>query len=363
MLEHYFNKLELDLTIDQTTFGSVVDTYISHFPNLEKAKIAIIGQSESSNAIRKHLYQLSEIGLIKDTIVDLGNMKNHKNDQDHQSALYLVIEELKNLNIVPIYIGNNINQGFSLYRGIKQTLNQMQVTCISSRIPITENQILHKITNDKSDDLCITNALAYQNHFVTSEEIDLTKNKNYKLLRLGNLKSNIEEAELYLRNSNLVLFDINAIRHADAPAKESINPSGLTSEEACQIARYAGMSDDNDCFGLFGYIPDLDDRELTAALCAQVAWYFINGFYSRMNDKPDKHPDFMKYRCDFSDRDTPILFLKSKLTSRWWMKIEHPADPNNSNLTLTIPCSYEDYLIAANGETPERYLDALQSLK
>ena len=176
MLEHYFNKLELDFTLDQTTFGSVVDAYISHFPNLEKAKVAIIGQSESSNTIRKHLYQLSKIGLIDDTIIDLGNMKNHKNDQDHQSALYLIIEELKNLNIVPIYIGNNINQGFSLYRGIKQTSNQMQVTSISSRIPVTENQILHKITNDKSDDLCIINALAYQNHFVTSE-IDLTKNK------------------------------------------------------------------------------------------------------------------------------------------------------------------------------------------
>jgi hypothetical protein len=45
------------------------------------------------------------------------------------------------------------------------------------------------------------------------------------------------------------------------------------------------------------------------------------------------------------------------------MKIEHPAEPNNANLTLTIPCSYEDYQIAADGETPERYLNALQSLK
>lgn len=363
MLEHYFNKLELDFTLDQTAFGSVVDAYISHFPNLEKAKVAIIGQSESGNAIRKHLYRLSEIGLIKNTVVDLGNMKNHKNDQDYQSALYLVIEELKKLNIVPVYIGNNINQGFALYRGIKQASNQMQISCISSRIPINENQILNNITNDKSEHLRIINALAYQNHFVSSEEIDLTKNKNYKLLRLGNLKSNIEEAELYLRDSNLVLFDINAIRHADAPAKESINPSGLTSEEACQIARYVGMSDDNDCFGLFGYMPDMDDRGLTAALCAQMIWYFVNGFYNRMNDRPDNHQDFMKYRCDFNDYDTPILFLKSKLTSRWWMKIEHPAEPNNSILTLTIPCSYDDYLVAANGETPERYLDALQSLK
>jgi hypothetical protein len=82
-----------------------------------------------------------------------------------------------------------------------------------------------------------------------------------------------------------------------------------------------------------------------------------------MDDKPESHQDFIKYRCDFNYNNTPIVFIKSKRTSRWWMKIEHPAEPNNINLTLTVPCSYEDYQIAADGETPERYLDALQSLK
>lgn len=363
MLEHYFNKLQLDFTSGESEFGSTISSYTSNFPNLEKVKIALIGQSENSNTIRKHLYKLGNISLMKNTIVDLGNIKNHENEQDFLSALYLVIEELINLNIVPIFIGKDMNQGFALYRGIKQARNQIQLTCISSKIPIAENQLLSRITEDEAQKINAIHILAYQSHYATPEKLDLSKNKKIKLLRLGQLKSNIEESELYLRDSNLALFDINAIQYADAPGKETINPSGLTSEEACQISKYAGMSDDNQCFGLFGYLPQLDNNELTAALCSQLIWYFINGFYSRMNDKPENHQDFMKYRCDFSDRDTPILFLKSKLTSRWWMKIEHPAEPNNSDLTLTIPCSYEDYLIAANGETPERYLNALQALK
>jgi hypothetical protein len=45
------------------------------------------------------------------------------------------------------------------------------------------------------------------------------------------------------------------------------------------------------------------------------------------------------------------------------MKIEHPAEPENSDLAITIPCSYDDYMVAANGETPERYLNALKLLK
>ena len=363
MLEYYFNKLQLDFKSAELEFGSIISSYTSNFPNLEKVKIALIGQSENSNNIRKHLYQLSEISQMKNSIADLGNVKSHENEQDYQFTLNLVIDELIKLNIVPIIIGEDIDQGFALYQGIKQVRNQIQLTYISSKIPIAKNQLLNRITENEVKKNNAIHLLAYQNHYATPEKLDLSKNKKIKLVRLGQLKSNIEESELYLRDSNLTLFDINAIQYSDAPGKETINPSGLTSEEACQISKYSGMSDENQCFGLFGYLPLLDNNGLTAALCSQLIWYFIDGFYSRVNDKLENHQDFTKYRCDFNDHNTPILFLKSKLTSRWWMKIEHPAEPDNLDLTLTIPCSYEDYLIAANGETPERYLNALQSLE
>jgi hypothetical protein len=181
-------------------------------------------------------------------------------------------------------------------------------------------------------------------------------------MRLGLLKTQLEDAELYLRNSALTLFDINAIKHYEAPGKKTTQPNGLTSEESCQIARYAGMSDSAMSFGLFGYDSQYDERGLTAALCAQIIWYYLDGFHHRMNDLPGVHSDFVKYRCDFSDEQVPILFLKSKKSSRWWMQIEHPADPQDSNKQLSLPCSYMDYQMAANGETPQRYLNALKKL-
>jgi hypothetical protein len=363
MLEHYFNKINLDITSSSHGLGSIIDAYISEFPKLDQAKVALIGYGEDCNSIREHLYRLSKFNNTANNIVDLGNIKTHDEEHENQSALYLIIEELKNLGITSVFIGKELNQGFALYRGVKGSKNQMQVSCISSKIPVSENQLFSKIHEDDYENTCKINSLAYQNHFVSPEELATIKSKNHSIIRLGNLKKNIEESELYMRNSNLILLDINVIQHADAPAKEGVYPSGLSSEEACQIAKYAGISDYNSCFGIFGYVQRLDERELTAALCAQIIWYFIDGFYSRMNDKHESHQDFIKYRCDFSYNDTPILFIKSKRSSRWWMKIEHPAEPNNANLTLTIPCSYEDYQIAADGETPERYLNALQSLK
>ena len=48
--------------------------------------------------------------------------------------------------------------------------------------------------------------------------------------------------------------------------------------------------------------------------------------------------------------------------ARWWMSIEHPADPTNTQKKITVPCTYLDYQQAANGDTPQRYLNTLKKL-
>ena len=162
----------------------------------------------------------------------------------------------------------------------------------------------------------------------------------------------MEDAELYLRNAAITLFDLNAIKHSDAPGKKEAQPNGLTNDEACQLARYAGLSDVSSFFGLFEYCPEHDLQNVTAKLAAQLIWYYLDGFTARTNDLPTMHNEFSKYRCDLKDNQLPILFLKSKRTNRWWMQLENH----------TIPCSYDDYQKAAAGELSERYLDALKKL-
>ena len=81
MLEHYFNKLNLDITPSSHGLGSIVDAYISEFPKLKQAKIALIGYGEDCNGIREHLYQLSKFSHTANSIVDLGNIKPH--DEEH----------------------------------------------------------------------------------------------------------------------------------------------------------------------------------------------------------------------------------------------------------------------------------------
>jgi formiminoglutamase len=149
-----------------------------------------------------------------------------------------------------------------------------------------------------------------------------------------------------LRNSNLFSFDMNCIRYSDAPVNINGSPNGFTGEEACVLTRYAGMGTKLSSFGLYGYNPTFDKHGMTAKLISQMIWYFIDGYFVRRSEANlTDHDEFVSFHVAFTENET--VFLKSKRTNRWWMKL-----PNGAY----TPCSYTDYLAACNDEIPERWL-------
>jgi hypothetical protein len=159
------------------------------------------------------------------------------------------------------------------------------------------------------------------------------------------VKENIEEMEPVIRNAHFGSFDISAIRHSDAPAG-SISPNGLSGEEACMLTRYAGLSPSMQSFGIYGYQPQSDQKELTAKQISQMIWYFIDGkSRSKQEVKLEERSGFNEFHISFAELDT--MFLQSRKTSRWWMQM-----PDKK----FIPCSYQDYLKASRNEIPERWL-------
>ena len=161
------------------------------------------------------------------------------------------------------------------------------------------------------------------------------------------MKENLEEMEPVLRNSNLLSFDISAIKNSDAPSN-ACSPNGLTGEEACGLSRYAGMSTNLSSFGIYGYQPRADVSELTAKQIAQMLWYFIDGKSRSKQEASMKDTNlFNEFNIVFAEVNT--RFLQSRRTGRWWMELP--------DKTL-IACSYNDYLCAGRNEIPERWLRA-----
>ncbi len=374
MFEDYLTQLAISSKFKPFQFGTSIDKYVSEFPNLENKKIAIIGVPEgrksgknsstnlAANEVRDELYKLVSNTFIQNHIVDLGNIKTGKTFEDTQVALKTVVAQLHTQNIVSIVIGGSTELSSALYESFEVQEKNTDITFISSSLPILDGELLDKICKHEPNFLHNLNALGFQGHYLPPRTLDVMENLGFGHVRLGALRNKIEEAEVLIRNTNLILFDIGVIKHSDAPANFYSNPIGIDSNMACQLAWYSGVSDTSNCFGIFETNPEFDERGLTSKLVAQILWYFIDGFAHRKHDHPKLHDEFLRYRCNLHNKQPDLLFHKSKRTNRWWMEIPHPRSQHNASKNVTIPCSYSDYQMAATGDLPDRYLNALQKL-
>jgi formiminoglutamase len=159
-------------------------------------------------------------------------------------------------------------------------------------------------------------------------------------------------------------FDISAIRQSDAPGNGNASPNGFYGEEACQITRYAGMSDKLSSFGIYEINPAFDNNKQTAHLAAQMIWYFVDGFYNRKKDYPivDK-AEYTKYRVSITNHEHEIVFYKSNKSDRWWMDVPYPLNHQiKFERHHMVPCSYSDYQTACSDEMPDRWWQTYQKL-
>jgi hypothetical protein len=206
--------------------------------------------------------------------------------------------------------------------------------------------------------------IGYQSYYVSTENIELMKQLLFDAYRLGSMKANIELTEPLIRNSNILSFDMAAIRAADAPGVKNASPNGFTGEEACRMARYAGLSYKLSSIGFFEYNPHYDINSRTANLVAEMIWYFIEGFANRQDDTPTlESTDFVRYNVQIGEGDENVIFLCNKITEKWWMDIVFPDDKNHFfDRHYFIPCSKEDYEQALRNELPDIWWRFYQKL-
>src|SRR5690606_3752835 len=131
--------------------------------------------------------------------------------------------------------------------------------------------------------------IGYQTYFVNQESLRVMEKLFFDVHRVGEIAGDITKAEPVIRNANMLSFDISAIRSSDAFGNANAGPNGFFGGEACQLCRYAGMSDKLSSIGFYEFNPVYDQNGQTALLLAQMVWYFIDGFYHRKKDFP-LHP-------------------------------------------------------------------------
>ena len=344
--------------------GKHIAIYENEIPDITNADIVFVGINETrgagifdnnqhaADAIRKQLYQLHY--WHTDVIMaDMGNVKIGATLKDSYAALQTVLAELLRMKKTVVILGGSHDVTLAQYAAYKELQQIIEATCIDAHINLkgenplrSENFLLEMLTGEPNM-VKHYNHIGFQSYFVHPGMLETIDKLRFDCYRVGAARENLEDMEPVIRNTNLLSFDISAIKYSDSPASTD-SPNGFSGEEACILARFAGLSNKVSSFGIYGYLPQQDVKELSAKQISQMLWYFIDGKNrSKQEADIEDREYFNEYYTSFTEVES--VFLQSKKTGRWWMQL-----PNKK----FIPCSYKDYVNASQNEIPERWLRA-----
>jgi arginase family enzyme len=344
-------------------YGKLVEMYNAQHPNWQDADILLLGVNEDrgkgkmqhdkhADFIRKQFFELfcwhNEI-----KIGDLGSVKTGKTLPDTYAAAQSVILECIQAKKTVLILGNSHDITLAQYGAYVKNKTKIEATCIDAKIDLSldalhreDNFLVEMLTSDPNF-VQHYNHLGFQSFFVHPVMMDTLDKLRFDCYRVGKVRSHMNEFEPVFRNSHLVSLDINCLQNHCMPSN-TVSPNGFAGDEACMLAKYAGMSNTLSSFGIYNYNAHQDHYDIGAKQLAQMIWYFIDGRFHLLNEKDITRKEYYnEFNTVFADVNT--VFYQNKQTNRWWMKL-----PDNSY----IACSHQDYLQATQNEIPERWLRA-----
>ena len=363
---------------EATQIGRSIDTHVNgHFPSNENYELAFFNVSEfegSKNSsctdlckIRPYLYSLHFENLPK--IVDLGLLKLDSSRKKSFKLIQDVCEILIQSKIIPIVIGGGHDISYAIYKSYVSLSRFVTLTVVDNKfdIGLQDDNLasfshLGKVISFKPSHLFHYVNLCYQSYFVSPMAIDMLQKMNFDVYRLGEIKSNLNEIEPIMRNTDFLSIDLSAIQNSFVSANVYSGPNGLSGEEICKLMRYAGISDKITSLGVFEYNQNLDKNGQSAQLISQMIWYFLEGYSLRKNELNPNVNNCIKYTVSFDDGRNEIIFYKSKKSSRWWMGVPVKSEKNKNIENYFIACSYKDYELAMKGDIPPKWIKTYKKL-
>ncbi|MDO5607280.1 MAG: formimidoylglutamase [Capnocytophaga sp.] len=341
--------------------GGIMDVHSPErgIPNLDEVQIALIGlenQPDELMRFRKQWYELYA-GNWQWRMVDLGNLIISEQDSDTNYAIKELVAFLVKRKIIPIFVGGSQRFTYGLYRGFDLLEQMVNMVSIDARFDFThggelfsDHSYMSQILSVPPTNLHDFTNIGYQSYYVAQEELDLMDKMLFEVHRLGNVSNDISMAEPALRDADLVSLDMSSVQAKDINVENGY-VNGFSNREICSLARYAGISNNVQVFGVF----DIPATALAMQLTAQVVWYFCEGCNFRIPELPNTdNANYIKHIVLVDDYE--IIFYQSRLTNRWWLKAGEDPKSNSNHFPIgLIPCNPSEYEQAIQGNIPDRW--------
>ena len=365
MFEQYFNppsqtNLDLREKLENSSIARKIKIYGVDEFELNSPGIAILTLNNEleSEKFRNRFYSL-HYGDWNSNIIDLGRFKNGHSDSDSNFAIKEILQKLSSIGILIICIGGNSSLLKLFSYSLNDSHNFLNLVSIDKILGINSENDSDK--NNYLSDLILSQKLklnffcnlGYLRHLNSTEKINLVKKIKFDLLSLGDLRSEIKEAEPILRNSNIVNFSLEALQ-SNVINYKLTSPNGFSAYEACNLSRYIGISSS---MKIVGYTNVKSTIECNSVL-SEMVWYTIDGYNNRYNEDFSNESDFNYYHTEIDGHN--LKFYKNKISDRWW--VEYISD--NSIVKIEkdiIACSENDYKLSQNSIISERIIKRLKN--
>jgi len=352
----------------------------SGFPEIDTKGIAIIYVPEFRNSngfssggandsFRSSFYELFQGDNWSDPIYDLGTIIPGESINDTYFAVEQVVAELVKVDVIPIVIGGGQDLTLACYKGFAALERTINISTIDSRLDVGDPSesvnskgYVSQLLMQRPCYLFNYSNIGLQRPLESKESISLFSKLYFDICRLGDFNADFKRAEPIIRNSDLISIDFNSIKNSEIGLNDYTNVNGFKSDQICQIAKYAGMSDKLSCLGLFDINPNHNSS--SDNLVAQIIWYFIEGVSQRLNDFPiGSKSTYTKFHVHLDEFKDDLVFYKSDKSSRWWLEVSYPtSEKSKYERHHLVPCNHEDYKEALNDKIPNLWWQTLQKL-
>ena len=294
----------------------------------------ITSNSTTCHALRNNLANFNN-HFRNITIYDLGSIKDLSD-----AAIFSLTNYLNEFHIIPVFTGINIK-----FAGALAVENSSKITLISNHLELIEYK--NTITN--------VNHIAYQRHLCSLNDIYEIEENMYNALSLGKMRSHPSLLEPILRDTEVLYVNLDCMRNADAPDIKGCLPTGLNSEELCQIMKNVGTADNLKAV-FIDYQLNSNQYDVEANLIAEAIWYFMEGANMNLKDHPSYSSDFSSFIVHSENLGMDLQFIKNNLTAKWWLRHVMTGRDN-----IYLACSYDEYQLSVGEEVPERLVKFIQA--
>ena len=177
-------------------------------------------------------------------------------------------------------------------------------------------------------------------------------------LRLGDIRHDIQKAEVSLRTVETAVINLDALRLSDNLGSSGSLTTGLTIEELCHLSKYIGASTHLRQVIICGNDHKSDSFGMMSTNIALVIWYVLKGNSIRLSEIEEESIKSNTYTIVPDEFDTELTFIENPISGRWWIRVPSDLDQNGA----VIACTKQDYDDACQNIISDRILEAFTKL-